>query len=161
MKLEGKNIIGNQYSAEGSNTVYAINPATKNQIEPAFHEATLAEIDRAIQKAQDAFQLYRTISREKKAEFLTCIGDEIMALGDQLITRCMEETGLAEARLVGERARTVNQLYLFSSLIKEGSWVDARIDTADPNRKPLPKPDLRSMQKALGPVGVFGASNFP
>jgi NADP-dependent aldehyde dehydrogenase len=84
-----------------------------------------------------------------------------MALGDQLIKRCIEETGLAEVRLIGERARTVNQLYLFSALIKEGSWVDARIDTADPSRKPLPKPDLRSMQKALGPVGVFGASNFP
>lgn len=161
MKLEGNNFIGNIYSAESGKTFYAVNPSTRNKIEPAFHEATLAEIDKAIQKAHDAFQQYRTISREKKAEFLTCIGDEIMALGDQLISRCMEETGLAETRLIGERARTVNQLYLFSSLIKEGSWVDARIDTAEPNRKPLPKPDLRSMQKALGPVGVFGASNFP
>lgn len=161
MKLEGKNNIGNVYSAEGTKTFYAVNPSTKETIEPAFHEATSSEIDKAIQKAHEAFQQYRLITTEKKAEFLTCIGDEIMALGDQLITRCMEETGLAEARLIGERARTVNQLYLFSALVKEGSWVDARIDTADPNRKPLPKPDLRSMQKALGPVGVFGASNFP
>lgn len=161
MNLEGKNIIGNSFSAEGSKTLHAVNPSTKQKIEPAFYEATPAEIDKAIRKANEAFQIYRNVSGEKKAEFLTCIGDEIMALGDQLITRCMEETGLTEARLIGERTRTVNQLYLFSALVKEGSWVDARIDTADPNRKPLPKPDLRSMQKALGPVGVFGASNFP
>ena len=161
MELSGNNIIGNTLSGESTARFQAVNPATTQKIDPDFHEATPTEIDKAIQKAHEAFQQYRNISREKKAEFLTCIGDEIMALGDQLITRCMEETGLAEARLIGERARTVNQLYLFSALVKEGSWVDARIDTADPHRKPLPKPDLRSMQKALGPVGVFGASNFP
>src|SRR5688572_23580867 len=103
MNLEGKNIIGNSFSAEGSKTLHAVNPSTKEKIDPAFHEATPVEIDKAIQKAHEAFQVYRNVSNEKKAEFLTCVGDEIMALGDQLIKRCMEETGLAEARLIGER----------------------------------------------------------
>src|SRR5690606_13231410 len=74
--------------------------------------------------------------------------------------RCMQETGLPEARLKGERGRTVTQLNMFAAYVREGSWVEARIDKADPNRTP-PKPDIRSMQKPLGPVGVFGASNFP
>ena len=86
---------------------------------------------------------------------------EILALGDDLLERCNKETGLPLARLTGERGRTVNQLKLFAELLKEGSWVEARIETAIPDRQPLPKPDIRSMYKALGPVGVFGASNFP
>ena len=85
------------------------------------------------------------------------IADEILALGDDLIKRGMEETGLPEARLTGERGRTVGQLKLFASLLREGSWVGARIDLADPDRKPLAKPDVRSMQRALGPVGVARA----
>src|SRR3974390_3059802 len=84
-----------------------------------------------------------------------------MALGDDLIQRGHLETGLPEARLTGERARTVNQLKLFAQLVREGSWVDARIDTAVPDRQPAPKPDLRRMLLPLGPVIVFGASNFP
>src|SRR5690606_3707207 len=100
-------------------------------------------------------------SGKEKADFLDAIGDEINALGDELIRRAMQETGLPEARLTGERARTVNQLKLFGTLLREGSWVDARVDLADPQRKPLPRPDIRSMLRPLGPVGVFGASNFP
>ena len=86
---------------------------------------------------------------------------KFFALDDDLIERCHEETGLPKARLIGERGRTVNQLKLFAELLKEGSWVEARIETANPERQPLPKPDIRSMYKALGPVGIFGASNFP
>lgn len=161
MKPEGKNIIGTVISGESRTTFYAINPATTKKIEPLFFEATSNEIDKAVRKASEAFQVYRNISGKKRAEFLVCIAEEITALDRALIERCMEETGLPEARLLNERQRTVNQLNMFASYIKEGSWVDARIDFGDPERKPLPKPDVRSMQKALGPVGVFGSSNFP
>lgn len=159
--MTGKNIIGASLSGEGSEIFYAENPATGQSLEPGFHEATEQEINKAIEKAVEAFQRYRNTSGKDKATFLEAIADEIVALGDALIKRCMEETGLPEARLTGERGRTVGQLKLFASLLREGSWVDARIDLADPERKPLPKPDVRSMQRALGPVGVFGASNFP
>ncbi|HSJ66696.1 MAG TPA: aldehyde dehydrogenase (NADP(+)) [Anditalea sp.] len=161
MNLTGKNIIGQDNSAEGKETFFAVNPSTGKEIEPSFTQATSAEINRAAEKASAAFQVYRNKSGKEKAEFLEAIADEIMSLGDSLISRCMEETGLPEGRLTGERGRTVNQLKLFAQLLKEGSWVDARIDTAVPDRQPLPKADIRSMLKALGPVGVFGASNFP
>src|SRR5688572_7812237 len=159
--MTGKNIIGATLSGEGKEIFYGENPATGQKLEPGFYEATQDEINIAIDKAAQAFQKYRLVSGKDKATFLETIADEIVALGDDLIKRCMEESGLPEARLIGERGRTVGQLKLFASLLREGSWVDARIDTADPERKPLPKPDVRSMQRALGPVGVFGASNFP
>ncbi|WP_276366629.1 aldehyde dehydrogenase (NADP(+)) [Chryseolinea sp. H1M3-3] len=159
--MTGKNIIGEDLSGEGKDLFYGENPATGERLEPPFYEATEQEINEAIRKATEAFQIYRNVSGKDKAAFLEKIADEIVSLGDELIKRCMEETGLPEARLIGERGRTVGQLKLFASLLREGSWVDARIDTADPERKPLPKPDIRSMQRPLGPVGVFGASNFP
>ena len=84
-----------------------------------------------------------------------------MAMGENLISLCQQETGLPEGRLIGERGRTVNQLKLFAELLREGSWVDARIDTAIPDRTPIPKPDVRQLQIPIGPVGIFGASNFP
>ncbi|WP_089317296.1 aldehyde dehydrogenase (NADP(+)) [Pontibacter ummariensis] len=161
MELTGRNIIGHAVVGEGKETFFAVNPSSGTEIEPGFREASLEEIDEAIQEAAKAFQEYRNKTGQEKAELLEAIAEEIMALGEGLITRCMEETGLPEARLVGERGRTVNQLKLFAQLLREGSWVDARIDTADPERKPLPKPDIRSMLRPLGPVGVFGASNFP
>ncbi|MCP4218526.1 MAG: aldehyde dehydrogenase (NADP(+)), partial [bacterium] len=115
----------------------------------------------AFEKANEAFPIYRLKTPGQRADFLDKIGDEILALGDALIQRCMQETGLPEARLTGERGRTVNQLRLFAGVIREGSWVDARIDTEIPDRSPVPKPDMRRMNIALGPVGIFGASNFP
>ena len=159
--MTGKNIIGQSLSAEGKEVFQGENPATGQKLEPAFFEATESEINSAIEKAAAAFETYRNVSGEGKAAFLETIAEEIVALGDDLIKRCMEESGLPEARLTGERGRTVGQLKLFASLLREGSWVDARVDLAEPDRKPLPKPDIRSMQRALGPVGVFGASNFP
>lgn len=159
--MTGKNIIGPTLSGEGNEKFYGENPATGERLEPAFYEATEKEINKAIDAASEAFQTYRNVSGKDKAAFLENIGDEIVALGEELIHRCMLETGLPEARLTGERGRTVGQLKLFASLLREGSWVDARLDTADPERKPLPKADIRSMQRALGPVAVFGASNFP
>jgi 2,5-dioxopentanoate dehydrogenase len=159
--MTGKNIIGQTLSGSGKEVFYGMNPATDQQLEPAFYEATEEEINNAIEKAVEAFQTYRLVNGKDKAAFLEMIAEEIIALGDDLIKRGMEETGLPEARLNGERGRTVGQLKLFASLLREGSWVGARIDLADPDRKPLPKPDVRSMQRALGPAGVFGASNFP
>jgi alpha-ketoglutaric semialdehyde dehydrogenase len=161
MQITGLNIIGNADSGEGTSTFRAVNPAAAEEFPPAFHEATAAEIEQAVGKAEHAFPEYAAKSGKERARFLEAIAERIDALGDPLIRRCCEETGLPEARISGERGRTVGQLKLFGSLLGEGSWVDARIDTADPNRKPVPKPDIRSIQKALGPVGVFGASNFP
>lgn len=161
MELTGKNIIGSEISGDNKSTFFAVNPTKGENMTPAFHEASFEEINKAIEKATDAFQVYRNKSGKEKAEFLETIADGIMSLGDDLIKRCMNESGLPEARLTGERARTVNQLKLFAQVLKEGSWVDARIDYAAPDRKPLPKADIRSMLRPLGPVGIFGASNFP
>ena len=161
MGITGKNFIGNQQSAKGSSTFYAYDPSDGSKMEPAFIEATENEINDAILLAEGAFSEYRKKSGKEKAVFLNAIADEILALGDELIKRCCAESGLPEGRIIGERGRTMGQLKLFASLLEEGSWVDARIETAIPDRQPFPKADIRSMQKALGPVGVFGASNFP
>ena len=161
MTLTGQNFIGNHKSAQGKSTFKAVNPVTGRDLDTLFFEATSAEVDQAAQKAELAFRIYRNKSGLEKAAFLDSIADEILALGDELIQLCMSETGLPESRLTGERGRTMNQLKLFAGLLREGSWLDARIDMAQPDRQPAPKPDIRSMQKALGPIGVFGASNFP
>lgn len=161
MRLTGFNFIGKERSGNGSVHFYGINPATGEKLLPAFVEATPNEIDLAIQLADSAFSVYSNKTGQQRAVFLEAIADEILALGPDLVTCCCNESGLPEGRIIGERGRTVNQLKLFAQLLREGSWVDARIDKADPDRQPIPKPDVRSMQKAIGPVGVFGASNFP
>lgn len=127
----------------------------------AYKDITLSELGVVMTAANEAFHAYRKIQGEQKAKFLQAIAAEIETLGDSLIHKAMEETNLPEARLQGERGRTCNQLRQFASLVTEGSWVEARIDTAIPDRAPLPKPDVRKMQVPLGPVVVFGASNFP
>lgn len=144
-----------------SEVFYAINPATAEMLPPSFKDASEKEINVAIESAHRTFQQYRNKSGNERADFLETIGEEIMALGEKLIKRANEETGLSVQRLTGERTRTVSQLRLFAQLLREGSWVDARIDGADPARKPVRRPDIRSMQIPLGAVGVFGASNFP
>lgn len=161
MEIKGQNIIADTLSAKGTETFTTQNPATLRQLEPLFHNATEEEVNTAVEEAMKGFQVYRLKSGSEKATLLEAIADEIVALGDVLIQRCVEETGLPEARIISERGRTAGQLKLFASLLREGSWVDARIDKADPERKPLPKPDVRSMLRPLGPVVVFGASNFP
>jgi NADP-dependent aldehyde dehydrogenase len=161
MALHGKNLIGNDTSASGEATFRAINPATTEALEPAFTEATNLEINRALEKAEGAFRAYRQKSPAEIADFLDKIADEIVELGDELIERAVAETGLPAGRITGERGRTVGQLKMFAGVVREGSWVNARIDTALPDREPVPKPDLRYMLIARGPVVVFGASNFP
>lgn len=159
--IEGKQIIGFDIIAEGADSFSAFNPATGENLSYRFTKATLQEVNLAAEKAATAFQLYRKKSGVQRAIFLETIANEIIALGDELVDLCCKETALPKARIEGERARTINQLKLFSSLLREGSWVDARIETADAARTPVAKPDIRYMEIGLGPVVVFGASNFP
>ncbi|MCP9746231.1 aldehyde dehydrogenase (NADP(+)) [Lacihabitans sp. CS3-21] len=161
MQVLGKNLIGFTESSEGTVGIQAINPASGEPIGPLFFKATLSELDLAVHKANAAFATYRKKSGAEKAAFLEAIAAEIEALGDTLIERYTAESGLPAGRAQGERGRTIGQLRLFAQLLKDGSWVNAIIDTAQPDRQPLPKPDIRAMERPLGPVGIFGASNFP
>ncbi len=161
MTLHGKNIVAGSLSAEGINTFHAVDPSSSQELEPLFHDAREDEINRAVDMAALAFQERQPRDAEQTAGLLELIADEIEALGDELIDRAGLETGLPQGRLQMERGRTVGQLRLFAQVAREGSWVDARIDTAETDRKPLPKPDVRRMLIPMGPVAVFGASNFP
>ena len=158
---EIRQIIGYDDLATGKQTFYSRNPSRIEHNEALIYKATSAEAGIAAELAETAFQLYRKKSGLEKAAFLEAIAAEIEASGDELISTCMSETALPRPRIEGERGRTIGQLKMFASLLKEGSWVDARIETALPDRVPLPKPDLRFMNIPLGPVVVFGASNFP
>ncbi|MCK4761836.1 MAG: aldehyde dehydrogenase (NADP(+)) [Candidatus Aminicenantes bacterium] len=161
MKLTGEQIIGTEFSKQGKQTFNALNPDSGGELSPVFYEATAGEVDRAVQAAEKAFPIFRGKTPNERAGFLEKIGEEILALDNELIERCKAETALPEARLVGERGRTINQLNLFAAVVREGSWVGARIDTAVPERQPLPKPGIRQMRIPVGPVAVFGAGNFP
>ncbi|MAZ14916.1 MAG: aldehyde dehydrogenase (NADP(+)) [Ahrensia sp.] len=135
--------------------------------EPAHGEAhdfsvgTPAHVDAAVTAAEEAFRTYGYSSREERAAFLEAIADEIEARGAEITAIGTSETGLPEARLEGERGRTTGQLRLFASHIRKGDYLDRRHDKALPERQPLPRPDLRMIQRPVGPVAVFGASNFP
>lgn len=159
--IKGTNLIGFDESGNGQNSLQAVNPRKNKPLPEKFYIAQDSDIDNAVDKSLKAFQEYKNLSGRKKADFLESIGNEIMNLGDTLIDRGMSETGLPSGRLQGERGRTVNQLKMFADLLRDGSWVDARIDTAKPDRTPIPKSDIRYMNFPLGPVVVFGASNFP
>ncbi|MET0634830.1 MAG: aldehyde dehydrogenase (NADP(+)) [Chitinophagaceae bacterium] len=158
---EIRQIIGYIDSAAGEETFHSGNPSRKEPNGSLIYRATRAEVNLAVEKSVAAFAVYRKKSGAEKAAFLEAIAMEMENSGDELIQTCVSETALPKARIEGERARTMNQLKMFALLIKEGSWVDARIETAIPDRSPLPKPDLRFMNIAIGPVVVFGASNFP
>lgn len=125
-----------------------------------FPEASAAEIDEVMQRSLLAFHQYKNISSDDRALFLETIANEIESLGAALIDQAAAETNLPAARLIGERGRTTSQLRMFAAMLREGSWVEASIDTAIPDKNP-PKPDLRKLLIPLGPVVVFGASNFP
>jgi alpha-ketoglutaric semialdehyde dehydrogenase len=162
MELHGKNLIGGKaVAASDAKTFHGTAAASGEKLSPAFHKATPAQADEAVELAVKAFESYRRLPAEKIADFLNRIAEEILKLGDELIQRTSAETGLPEARLVGERNRTVNQFKMFAELVRDGSWLEATIDRAQPDRKPLPKADLRRMLVPIGPVVVFGASNFP
>ncbi|MBV8070326.1 MAG: aldehyde dehydrogenase (NADP(+)) [Acidobacteriaceae bacterium] len=159
--LHGKNLIGFARSADGQKKFHAYNPREGRELDPAFYEATAEEVNRALDLAAQAAIEMRMLEAARIAEFLANIGEELLAAGDALIEAADRETALGIDRLRGERDRTVNQLKLFAGLASEGSWVDARIDPPLPDRKPLPRPDIRRMLQPIGPVAVFGASNFP
>jgi len=159
--ITGTNFIGNRSSAAGTKTFKTFNPQLNIENQNVFTEATSEEIDQAVTLAGEAFKKFSKISREKKALFLNTIADEILALGDELIEIYCLESGLPAGRAKGERGRTIGQLRSFAELVADGSWVEATIDTAIPDREPIPKPDIRKMLVPLGPVVVFGASNFP
>ncbi len=159
--ITGKNYIGNRLAGGGSKTYKTFNPLLNIENGQQFIEATTEEINEAVFLATDAYLIYNQKSGSEKAQFLRAIADEILDLDDSLIQMYCSESGLPEGRAKGERGRTIGQLRAFADLLEEGSWVNATIDTAQPDRTPLPKPDLRKMLVPLGPVVVFGASNFP
>jgi len=162
MELHGKNIIAGQ--AISFNRIAEGAPAafTARGELARFEQATTSHVRLAFEAAGKAFQAFRQTSAEQRAVFLDRIGEEIEALGNDLLSVTSTETALPVAeRLVGERARTVGQLKMFAGLVREGSWVDARIDRANAERKPAPKPDVRRMLIPIGPVAIFAASNFP
>ena len=125
-----------------------------------FKDAATNEINEVMQQAWDAFHMYRKMSLKQRADFMRTIAIELEACGDELIQTAMKETNLPEARMRNERARTIFQLNSYADACERGEWLEARIDTAIPDKNP-PKPDIRKMLVPLGPVVVFGSSNFP
>jgi alpha-ketoglutaric semialdehyde dehydrogenase len=159
--ITGKNYIGSQLVAGGTKTFKTINPQLNIENDWTFTEATPEEIEQAVALADQAFKVYKNCSGKEKAAFLNTIADEILAIGDPLLDIYCTESGLPRGRAEGERGRTIFQLRSFADMLAEGSWVEATLDTAVPERQPLPKEDLRKMLVPIGPIVVFGASNFP
>lgn len=147
--------------AGSAGSVRATNPAANAQTGPEFTLISTDQLTAATEAAAEAFPVYRELAPEARAAFLTSAADKIHDAGEDIIATAMTETGLPEARLQGELARTVNQLRLFAKVAGKGDHLGVRIEPALPDRKPLPRPDLRQLMLPLGPVGVFGASNFP
>ena len=160
-KLAGVSLIAGRPTQKNGGVFRGLNPETGETLEPAFHSASAADADRAAREAQEAFFVWRQENGPQRARLLRSIADGLDAATDALVARARMESALPEARLRGETLRTSNQLRQFAQVAEEGSWVEACIDTAMPERKPLPRPDLRSMLQPLGPVVVMGASNFP
>ncbi len=158
--ITGALLIGSRDIVDGK-VFRAIDPATGELIEPAFTDAGPAHVTEAATLAAGAFPIYRETSPQIRAAFLEAIAANIEALGDELIVRATQETGLPAARITGERGRTCGQLRLFASWVREGGADEPRLDSALPERKPLPRSDLRMRHVGIGPVAVFGASNFP
>ncbi|HEX8607504.1 MAG TPA: aldehyde dehydrogenase family protein, partial [Pedobacter sp.] len=144
-----------------SKTFNAVNAATGVVLEGEYVCATEADIQLAVDAAEEAYSVYKNITRAEKVSFLNAIADEIESIRASLVKRAHEESGLPLGRLEGEVGRTTGQLRMFANQAAEGSWVNAVIDQAQPDRKPLPKSDIRKMLVPIGPVVVFGASNFP
>ncbi|CAN5905664.1 aldehyde dehydrogenase (NADP(+)) [soil metagenome] len=161
MSLHGQSIIAGKVVASDGTTFNAFNPTTGEALLPAVTESPVSHADLALQAADAAFDEFRTKSLEQRAALLEAIADGMEALGDALLQRAHAETGLPMARVTAERGRTAGQARMFAKMIRDGSWLEARIDKAIPDRQPLPKPDVRRVMQPVGPVVVFGASNFP
>jgi 2,5-dioxopentanoate dehydrogenase len=161
MELTGQSFLAGRRTDGASQSFQAINPADGTNLDPAFSSANRSEIDEAVRLAAEAFETYSEATGKAKAAFLRRAADGLDAHKEELAERAHLETALPLPRLLGEVGRTSGQLRLFAGVVEEGSWVNARIDPALPDRQPAPRPDIRSMLRPLGPVAVFGASNFP
>ncbi|MGV0718617.1 aldehyde dehydrogenase (NADP(+)) [Mycolicibacterium sp. XJ662] len=159
--LTGQMIIAGAHVRGSGQSVRALNPASGETLEPAYHYGDDSHVDAACAAAADAFHEYRATTDEQRAQFLEAVAANIDAIKDTLIARAAAESGLPTARLTGESARTTNQLRLFAAVLREGSFHHVVIDPAQPDRQPAPRPDIRQRSVPLGPVAVFGASNFP
>jgi NADP-dependent aldehyde dehydrogenase len=161
MPLCGCSILNGE-ARVGSGVAFAgFDPAAGAQLEPAYRSASIEDVELAAGLADKAFAVYSKLSGNEKGRFLREIAAGIESAAAELVARAHAETALPEVRLKGEAARTANQIRMFAQVVEEGSWVTARIDPALPDRTPLPRADIRSMLRPLGPVAVFGASNFP
>lgn len=161
MHVTGNNFIAGDESGEAIQVFSSVDPRTKKPGDVHFHNATADEIDRAARAAAEAYAETRAYPAEKLAAFLDAVAVDIEALGDELLHTADMETALGIPRLTSERGRTTGQLRAFGNMLREGSYVEAIIDTALPDRQPAPRPDIRRMLFPIGPVAVFSASNFP
>lgn len=159
--ITGKNTIGFTLSAKGTTTFKTYNPKARTENPWLFTEATTEELSQAMKLAHQAFPKFKAISAKDRAHFLQVIAEEMEAVASEIITVYQQESGLPEGRAKGELGRTLGQLKGFASALEEGTWVEATIDTGDVNRQPAPKEDIRKMLVPIGPIAVFGASNFP
>ncbi len=161
MELSGLNILASQKSLSADRKFQAINPISNELLEPKFSEGTSDEVDYAANQAANDFDAFRKISPLKRGEFLESIAAELLSVKTALLDRCHLETGLSMQRLEGELNRTTNQLKLFAQILKGSSFHNVQVERALPERKPVAKPDIRLTHIPVGPVVVFGASNFP
>lgn len=161
LNLTGELVVGQRRFTGSAGAFHAVNPATGQALEPAFSASAPEDVDLAASLAQQAFDAYRDTTGEQRAVFLEKIADGIEALGQELLERTMAETALSLARLQGERARTTGQLRMFAEVARSGLWQTPALDSELPTRQPGRRPDLRTRLIPLGPVAVFGASNFP
>ena len=158
--VDGESLKSNSANGQGG-TFAALDPTTGATLEPAYHYASLEDVDHAADLADEAYLTYSKLPGKEKGKFLRHVAAGLEGIGAELVDRAHKETALPEARLKGELARTVGQLRLFAQVVEEGSWVNARIDPAEPERKPMPRADIRAVLRPLGPIAVFGSSNFP
>lgn len=159
--LTGQMLIAGRAVSGAGSEIRGFDPATGEDLEPAYRHGDASHVDAACAAAAEAFGAYRSTTAEQRAQFLETIAANIEAAKDAIVARASAETGLPQARITGEVGRTTGQLRLFAANLREGSFHGARIDPAIPDRTPLPRPDLRQRSIPLGPVAVFAASNFP
>lgn len=154
-------LVGYSRGTRGGATFTVTSRLTGETLPGEFHSASQDDLNRVADLAAQAFPAYESLGRTKRAEFLRAIATQLEARKDAIIERANHESALPVARLTGELGRTCGQLRFFAGILNDGSYQDVRIDLADPDRQPLPKPDIRSMKRPIGPIAVFGASNFP
>jgi NADP-dependent aldehyde dehydrogenase len=161
MEILGTQFIGGQRTAPGDERFFSRDAATGSPLPHTFYQASSEQVQQAAAAAGAAFNEFRLTTPEQRAVLLDTIAEELEALDDDFLQVVMQESGLPEARVRGERSRTSNQMRLFARVLRRGDFLGARIDTPLPERQPLPRPDIRQYRIPLGPVAVFGASNFP